>query len=866
MRTAPYPKAFSHKALKLMAVFVIYYLTGVAGLLLPYIGSNIALIWLPTGVAVAGYLKLGRWALLPVALGAMMVNVTMGEASLPVAACIMVGNALGPMLSASLIRHFNPTLSLQRIAQVFQVLFASGAGMLVSSSLGVLTLYGFHLVNQAQLPSAWFVWWMGDTCGVLLMLPVMFDMGSSGWKALWQHRTPYLLVCGVFTAFEFGVFYFTTPGAMQFSLLLMFVLPLVVWTSMRFGTAGASLVVFGVSLVAVVATSIAYGPFYQVDKHQGIITLGLYMSTLIMLVLLISVLLSSRVRSEQDLRNSEAKLRAVIDGAIDAVVTMDERGNIVEFNPAAERMFQVSRQDAMGKSLASVMISPRLREAHHHGHQHYMETGQKRIFDRRIELTAMRADGSEFPVEVVITSLQDRGLNYLTGFIRDITNRRKAEGEIQKLAFYDALTGLPNRRLLIDRLQRAYAASARSTLHGAIMFIDLDNFKTLNDTRGHDVGDMLLVEAARRIRECLREVDTVARLGGDEFVVVLEELKPDFEQSVIEAKLVAEKVLLALNRAYDLNGVDYYSSSSIGITLFQGVGLTVEELLKRADTAMYEAKAAGRNNLQFFDPAMQAAIEHRVALESLLRNALPESQLALYYQPIVDATRQILGAEALIRWHHPEKGLVTPAHFISEAEESGLIIPIGRWVIHQACTQLRHWQRLDKLQELQVSVNVSVRQFRSAGFVDDVKTSLEETGVNPSLLKFELTESLVINDLVETVKKIEQLQLLGVQFSMDDFGTGYSSLSYLKQLPLTQVKIDQSFVRDITLDANDASIIEAIIVMSRTLGLNVVAEGVETEQQFELLRYYGCPLFQGYLFGRPMTVAQLESHLKVHTS
>jgi len=391
-----------------------------------------------------------------------------------------------------------------------------------------------------------------------------------------------------------------------------------------------------------------------------------------------------------------------------------------------------------------------------------------------------------------------------------------------------------------------------------LLFIDLDNFKDLNDSQGHDVGDLLLKEVAARIETCLREVDTVARLGGDEFIVMLQSLGPDLAQAAAQAEVVAQKILAALNQTYMLRTLEHHSTPSIGITLFEDHIQTVDELLKQADLAMYESKAAGRNTLRFFDPEMQAMVAQRTELDSDLRLGLRRGELVLYYQPVVDAHRRVTGVEALVRWRHPAKGLVPPADFIPMAEQSGLILPLGDWVMETACLQLAQWARLGATSNLTMAVNVSARQFRRPDFVQRVEALLETTGAKAPLLKLELTESLLLSDVQDAVRKMTELGARGVKFSLDDFGTGYSSLTYLKMLPLEQLKIDQSFVRDVLTDANDAAIARTVLALGHSLGLSVVAEGVETAGQLEFLLQHGCTQFQGYLFGRPVPIEALQ--------
>ncbi len=444
------------------------------------------------------------------------------------------------------------------------------------------------------------------------------------------------------------------------------------------------------------------------------------------------------------------------------------------------------------------------------------------------------------------------------GIYDDITAQKQAAAQIHQLAHFDTLTGLANRRMLQDELAKALVRSEHSQRMGALLFLDLDHFKTLNDTRGLAAGDALLIEVSKRLTACLRDGGTVARPGGDEFIVLLEGLNTLTSEAAAQAESMAEKMRNRLNEPFMLEAVEEQTTPSIGIVLFRGTQESVDSLLKHADAAMYQAKDAGRNTIRFFDPRIQSDLEERLHLVSDLGQAVERGQLRLYFQKQVNADGHTLGAEALIRWEHPVRGLVSPAQFIPLAEETGLIVPVGLWVLQVACKQLKTWQGVRSMRDLTLAVNVSAKQFHQPDFVAQVQHALRETGAKPSHLKLELTESVVLESVQDAIAKMRALKLLGIGFSLDDFGTGYSSLQYLNRLPLDQIKIDQSFVRDITTDPNDAAIVQTIIAMTDALGLNVIAEGVETRQQMEYLEHRGCHAFQGYLFGKPLPLEQFE--------
>ncbi len=572
------------------------------------------------------------------------------------------------------------------------------------------------------------------------------------------------------------------------------------------------------------------------------------------------------VRDITERKKSEAaqRIAAVAFESLEGMTVTDANRNILRVNTAFTSTTGYTQDEVVGKN-------PRILSSGRHNDAFYaaMWESINSAGSWKGEIWNRRKNGEVYPEYLTITAIKDgNGIvtNYLGSFI-DITSSKKAEEEIKHLAFYDALTLLPNRRLLLDRLKQALASCTRTGREGALLFIDLDNFNAINDTLGHEIGDLLLQQVALRLGSCIREGDTVARIGGDDFIVVLEELSNDSLEAAAQTEAVGNKILSTLNQPYQLSSHELNSTPSIGATLFNYKRQSIDELMKQADIAMYQAKKEGRNTLRFFDPQMQDALNNRSFLESELRKALEKKQFHLYYQIQVDGIRgdgshAPLGAEALIRWIHPKRGLVLPDQFIPLAEESGVILSIGQWVLEAACAQIKEWQRDALTRDLVLSINVSAKQLRQAGFVDQVNNAIQHYAINPMLLKLELTESSLLENIEETIATMNTLNKIGIMFSLDDFGTGYSSLQYLKRLPLHQLKIDRSFVREITVDNNDKAIVRTIIAMAKSLNLNVIAEGVETEEQQQLLLKKGCAHYQGYLFGKAVPIEQFEASLK----
>ncbi|RMC95343.1 EAL domain-containing protein [Aquitalea palustris] len=562
--------------------------------------------------------------------------------------------------------------------------------------------------------------------------------------------------------------------------------------------------------------------------------------------------------SQAKAMEAELRIAATTFLTQEGIMVTDRDGVILRVNPSFCQITGYSSAEVVGKT-------PAILSSHRHPPAFYQQLWQSLLQDGRWqgEIWNSRQSGEVFPEWLTITAVHDSDgqTSHYVAIFQDITERKAAADAIQTLAFYDALTHLPNRRLLLERLQHALDAAHRQQQYGALLFLDLDNFKSLNDTMGHDIGDLLLQEVAARLHHCMRAGDTVARLGGDEFIVMLENLGPQRETALREAESVGRKILAQLKQPHQLRGHDYRGSCSLGIALFAAEHDSTEDILKQADLAMYQAKAAGRNTLRFFDPQMQAEINARTRLEAELHHALEHGELSLYYQPQIRHGQPCQSVEALLRWHSPQQGLRLPGSFIPLAEQSNLILAIDHWVLQQACTQLAAWAGHADTASLSIAVNVSARQFHQSDFVSRLHRLLEESGANPALLKLEITESLLLMKLGDAGRKMNSLRQLGITFALDDFGTGYSSLSYLKQLPLDQVKIDRSFVRDVLDKPNDAAICKAVIALGHSLGLTVIAEGVESAAQYDFMVEQGCEVIQGYLFSQALPPEQLQNWL-----
>lgn len=567
----------------------------------------------------------------------------------------------------------------------------------------------------------------------------------------------------------------------------------------------------------------------------------------------------SRNLAESALRNSEQFNRDVMNSISDMLLIFTEDFKVFNANHQTFISLGYDKKDLMGVSFHDLFLDESSENTFINVRSQLLQNQ-----DISIEGSILCRNANQIPVEVKARHIQLGDGNYILAVARDISLRKQQEARIHHLAYYDALTGLPNRSLFMDRLHQVLAKSVRHDQQSALLFMDLDRFKNINDSLGHDVGDDLLIVIANRLKVMMRDEDTVARLGGDEFVVILPELANRMEPAALNARRITNRILESLAEPIQVGEHTLHISASIGIRLFPDGSLDARSILKQADTALYRAKSSGRNTFHFYRPSMQLLADQHLAMEKSLHTSLQNNELYLHYQPQVNQDFQIIGAEALLRWQHPEQGFVPPDQFIPLAEETGLILPIGRWVLEQGCSQLSRWEKEGLCPEnFRLAVNISARQFEHGNFIDSLNEVIQQTGANPDLLELELTESLLISSLESTIEKMEAIRAMGIALSIDDFGTGYSSLKYLKKMPINQLKIDKSFVADLLTDTNDKAITETIIAMANHMKLQTIAEGVEDAEVMEQLIKLGCYHFQGYYFSRPVSVENYTELLKV---
>jgi diguanylate cyclase (GGDEF)-like protein/PAS domain S-box-containing protein len=880
---------FFKKTSIIVVLTSVYFVAGKLGLMLAFVTSSTTAVWPCTGIALAAFLMLGYRAWPGILLGAFLVNVTT-SGSVTTSIGISLGNTAEGLLGAYLVGRFaHGRNAFDRAQDIFK--FTVLAGMVstaTSATMGVtsLSLGGFS--EWTNFAPIWLTWWVGDAVGSLIVTPFLI-LWSTRPRSSWK-RHQIIEVTALFLI-QFLVAQIVFGGLLPIQAknypLGFLSIPILIWAAFRFGQREASTALIILSGTGVWGTLRGYGPFVMKTPNESLLLLQTYIGVLNITILSLSAVVSEhrralkdlqksreeleqrvasrtedllnanrvmeaeiaeRKRVEENLAESKNHLRMIIDSEPDCLKLITADGTILDMNPAGLAMIEAdSKEQVIGKCIYQ-LVSPENQSA-------FMSLNE-RVFSgesETLEFEIVGLKGTHRWLEthaVPFRNTKGEIIAHMSN-TRDITERKQTEERLSYLANYDLLTGLPNRILLFDRLEQAIPRVRWQKRLVAVLFLDLDNFKQINDTLGHNTGDLLLKAVGERLTRFVRQGDTVARLGGDEFVLVLADLA-----KAEDVPQIAQKILDGLSKPFDLEGVEIFTGASIGITLDPTDGEDPETLLKNADAAMYKAKEQGRNHYQFYSSSMNIKILERLSIETDLHHALEREEFLLHYQPQVDLhSGQIIGMEALIRWNKSGSEMISPAKFIPVAEETGLILPIGEWVLRVACAQCNAWTE-EGLSPVFMAVNLSARQFQQQNVVEMVNRILNETGLKPNYLELELTESILMKREDVTNKTLHKLNAMGVRLSIDDFGTGYSSLSYLKRFPIDKLKIDQSFIQDVVSDPDNAAIVAAIITLGHSLGLKVIAEAVETREQLEFLRSIECDEMQGYLFSRPLTSDQ----------
>lgn len=833
-----------------------YFIAGAVGLELAMVGSLVTLVWMPTGIAVAALFRWG-WQYWPgVWMGAFAVNLLV-SGNFGVSVGISIGNTLAPLIAAYALRRwrFNPDIASARDVLVF-VGVAALLSMTVSASGGALSLLAGQNIATAEVGHAWFTWWLGDAVGVILCGMALITYRHTEYRQMLGPTKRQALAAAGFWLLLVGLAWMYVPPLPVGQILsLTFPVGVLVWVAFRLGPSPAALSVLVLSILGSWSLVHGRGPFADEMLYLAITKFWAYMNTIAIVSLLVSALNGERTKAHEELARSEARFRSLTRLSSDWYWEQDTEFRFTRV--------EGSTDDHVGRIFGELVGSTRwdieainLRESNWLTHQ---ATLLAHLPFHDFEIQRKDGHGASRWASVSGTPIRDsRGcFAGYRGVGKDITARKRTEEAVKQLAHFDTLTRLPNRAMFLDRLSQEMVHSQRRGSPLALMLLDLDHFKGINDTMGHDQGDRLLVQAAQRLTSCLRQSDTVARLGGDEFIVILSDIED--KQPVEEA---AQKVLDAMSTPFKLDTGAGFVSASVGITLYPRDATTIDELLKAADQAMYAAKDAGRNRFTFFTRELQERAQHRLWLIRQMHEALHLGHFWLAYQPIVDlVSGRCIKAEALLRWRHPERGAISPSEFIPVAESCGLIIPIGDWVFEQAALQVRQW-RTDIDPNFQVSVNKSPLQINDpARSYASWGSRLAAMGLDGSSIVAEITEGLLLDGNPLVTETLKAMGEAGIQVALDDFGTGFSSLAYLQKHDIDYLKIDQAFVRNMAPGSKDLSLCEAIVVMAHKLGLQVIAEGVETEKQRDLLRAAGCDYAQGYLFSRPVKAEDLETFL-----
>jgi len=862
-----------------LSLAALYFIAAKFGLSLAFEQANTSPVWPPTGIAIAALLFFGLRVIPGIFLGAYIVN-TMTGLPVVLSSAIALGNTLEAVTAFYLLSYYVDRYPFSKVNHVAKFVVVILLATLVSATVGVTSLAVGGIIDWNIYGVLWSTWWLGDVVGGLIIAPLLLCWLKSEKIDFSAYQFIEAVVITGITLACVGLVFsdLFIIGKEHYPLAFIY-LPISLWVAYRYKQKGATLFLLTVSILAIYGTSQGYGPFVRESVNESLLLLQGFMGVLVIATLVLAASVDESREANEKITESQHQLKLLVEKqsgflkvaenesvlaenvfnkSVQAIFITDSEGIILRTNSAFSKITGYSNAQSIGRD-------PRFLRSDKHDKSFYDELWHELLSEGswQGEVWDRRKNGEIFPTWQTMTAVRDEQ-NKLVQFISifsDISEKKQTEERIHHLAHYDIVTGLKNRAAFHDQLAKQISYADRQKHKLALLYLDLDNFKLINDASGHPVGDLLLKHIATRIKSMIREEDTIARLGGDEFVILLVDIT-----NSKDAAVVADKVLLEMAKPILLEHTEVVVTGSVGISAYPMDGHNADVLLKNADVAMYRAKEKGRNNFQFYTAEMNDQAEERLLLESDMRKALVRNEFILHFQPQVNLeTGRIIGCEALVRWQHPERGLIPPNVFIPVAEESGLIRQLGEWVLYTACMQQKKWHQRE-LYSIHMAVNISGRQFISQQLIFEIQKIIADTEIDPNKLELELTESTIMENVEENITVLQKLHDMGVQLSIDDFGTGYSSMAYLKRFPIDKLKIDQSFVRDIVTDEDDAAIVNATTALGHNLHMQVIAEGVETQEQLQFLKNNGCDEIQGYYFSRPVTADEFTELLRKETN